>query len=216
MSRVALAVAAAATLLAHSTLAQSRHRGVELAPTLGAYAPTMPLPYVFPHCGVTKGSCDIPDPPPWDGKQNNAVALGGRVTSWFSPLAALEGAFWYAPSGVATAHGEIVGASLRGVLNVIPHDRTVSLLLTGGPGVVSRFGDAWADYSGTTAPGAVVGLSLDVNPRHGAHLRAQVEDYMYTLDLASSSPTRYSTGPIWVGYQHDLLLSVSLSPAGWP
>jgi hypothetical protein len=118
---------------------------------------------------------------------------------------------------VANQHGEIVGGSLRGVFNVIPKDRAVSLLLAGGAGIVSRMGDAWAGVSGTTVPAAVVGLSFDLNPRHGARLRAEVEDYIYSLDLTSSDGSRYegSAAPV-AGYQHDLLITVSLSPAGWP
>jgi hypothetical protein len=100
--------------------------------------------------------------------------------------------------------------TLRFVLSVAPQAPTVSPLLTAGPAVIHRSGDAYANVRGTLSPGAAVGIGLDIHPGRHFAFRAQIEDYLYDVKFASG------TGP-GVGewkFQHDVVLSLSTSLVG--
>ena len=187
-----LLATAAAIALAHPASAQAR-RKVEIAPALGAYAPTGRLPIFRGTTHVCYGDAN-------GGCRPNVlsakatVAVGGRVTAWLSNRAAIEGSFWYAPSGVTgfvqgdvDGAGSIVMADLRLVLNLVPH-APMSALLMAGPAVIQRF----SDFGKPTAVGGAVGIALDVHPMRSGWMkslpgggrfgfRPAIEDHLYAL-----------------------------------
>jgi hypothetical protein len=209
--------------LAHPTNAHAQRR-IEIAPALGAYVPTHHLPLgpgdIFFVGGACRGG-GPPCPPAVPESQTRTVAVGGRVTAWLSNRAAIETSFRYAASGVkfvsatpelvdstVVQRGTIIVADLRLLLALAPQARSKSLIFMGGPAVIRRSGDVYADVRGTTSPGGVLGVGLDIHPGHRVGLRAQIDDYLYTVKFASG------TGPE-VGswrFQQDVVLSLSLNP----
>ena len=214
---VALATAAAIAL-AHPTSAQAR-RGVEIAPAVGAYLPTGDLPL-----GADTGIC-VPDPSkpdtpdnclPFSMRAKQAVAVGGRVTAWLSNRGAIEGSFWYSPSGVVGGYGgyvdsveragNFVAGALRFVLNLAPHAPAMSALVMGGPAMAYR---SHSSYYGTTSFGGALGFALDMHPKRHLGVRAQIEDYLYGVHA------RYSVFPDTFGprkMRQDFVMSLSISP----
>ena len=223
-----LALAAAAAIaLAHPTRAQAQLK-LEIAPALGAYAPGGSLADLFVDlfaCGYPKSiptptTCEIPHL-----KQDGAVAVGGRVTAWLGKRGAIEGSFWYAPSGLTdttrytpsspqgSGGGEndnVVVISLRAVVNVVAPVRAMSVFLMGGPAVVRRAGAAWAYTSKTTSKGGVLGVGLDIHPGHGLAFRAAIENYLYKLYKLDSG---YAPGAMPSTFHHDFVFSLSMGPS---
>jgi hypothetical protein len=216
----AVATAAALALaLAPPTSAQAQLR-IEIAPVLGAYMPTRPTDETFYACG----SYDVrlpcqPDP---SYQQTGGMAVGGRVTAWFSNRGAIEGSFWYAPSRVTDVApytdgfvgeevaGHIVVADLRLVLSPVPQTSVVSVLLMGGPAVIHRSGDVRAvgSTSGTVA-GGVLGVGLDIHLGRRFAMRAELDDYLYTFRFPEAE-----AGVIgMLKFRHDLVLSLSMGPS---
>lgn len=213
---VALAAAAEVTL-AHPTSAQT-HPRFEIAPALGVYLPSRQLPL-----GPTPAIC-VEDE---NGQcrtffleQSGAVAVGGRVTVWLNNRGAVEGLFWYSPSGVTgfvvedyEGAGNVVMASLRFVASLAPRARTMSVLLMGGPAVIHHSGDYYSDLRGATSFAGVLGIGLDIHPGRRFSFRAEVEDYVYSAQLASGIPMGSTTaGPRTL--HHDFVLSLSISAFG--
>jgi hypothetical protein len=143
-----IACAALVVLLPSPATAQT-HSRFEFAPAFGAYLPTHRLPAgpgndFTPYTGGCPTIKPDPEPPCLPivyEHQTSSVALGGRLTAWFSKRGALEGSFWYVPSDVAggvfagPAHMLVGGVHL--VANVAPRRSRVSLLLSGGPVVIT-------------------------------------------------------------------------------
>jgi hypothetical protein len=70
--------------------------------------------------------------------------------------------------------------------------------VAGGPAFVGRFGDAGSDFAGTARLGGVIGAGAHFRVARALALRADVEDYLYSVQ----------------GYhQQDFVLSVGLSVA---
>lgn len=205
-----LLTAAAAIFLAHPTSAQA-HRRLELAVTLGAYVPTRHLP-IGPWSDFSSIACiDVCETP--TERQRRATALGGRVTAWLGTRGAIEGSFWYAPSGVTgweRVRGNIDLASVHLVLSLAPRAPTVSPLLLAGPAVIHRSGDAYTDVRGTTSPGGALGMGVGIHPGRRVACRVQVEDYLYRVKFASRTVPGVSE---WE-FQHDFVFSLSVSPVG--
>ena len=224
VNRVALA-AAAMILLACPIRAQG-HRKVEIALALGAYVPGGSLADLFADlfaCGYPKSittTCEIPHL-----KQDRAVAVGGRVTAWLGKRGAIEGSFWYAPSGLTdttrytpsspqgSGGGEndnVVVISLRAVVTVVAPVRAMSVFLMGGPAVVRRAGAAWAYTSKTTSKGGMLGVGLDIHPGHGLAFRAAIENYLYKIYKLDSG---YAPGAMPSTFHHDFVFSLSMGPS---
>lgn len=213
MNGVALATAATISL-AHPTRAQL-HRRLEIAPALGAYMPTGGR--LFVEFGCIKSSpvpCEVPAL-----KQTRAVAVGGRAAVWLGTRGAVEGSLWYAPSGINDttryttavnygygADGKIVLVSLRGVLNLAIPATTVSVLLMGGPAVLHRFGDAWANWSGSTSGAGMLGIGVELHAGHGFGVRAAIEGYLYRFDAQRAEVSESA-------FHHDLVFSLSMGPS---
>lgn len=205
----------AATLAFAAAASAQERRGLEIALSLGRYMPArqVALPIQYFDCF---GPCDYQLP-----RQNPATAVGGRLAWWLGGRAAIEGAFWYAPSGVTPlmvdfgsgpeaggvgGAGSILIATMRGTGSLVPRSRVASVLVTGGPAVVIRAGEAYLGTRGGTAAGVVVGTGVDLLPRHPFGLRAMIEDYMYKSNVAYRTPSGYTTGKI----QHDVVMALSL------
>ena len=185
----ALKVLVLAVALASPTSAQA-HRGTEIAPALGLYAPTGRLPIL----GAIALIC-IPDAndqcPSLVLSAKPAAAFGGRVTGWLSNREAIEGSLWYSPSGVNHRANSIVMANLRFVLSLAPLAHT-SALLMGGPAVIHRDSDP-------TSIGASWGIALDVRSLRTFRLRPEVEHYLYSISGK---------------FQNDFVFSLSTGFAG--
>jgi hypothetical protein len=223
-ANVAALASAAAVLLTHPMSAQA-HRRLEFAAVLGAYVPTSPLP-LGPGLFSATGGCSLyrggSPCPPGPVRQQATIAVGAHLTAWVGNRAGVQGALRYAPSGVSSPRyhlpADILTTSLQFVMNLAPKTSTASVLLMAGPALIRRWGDAYAGFSGTTAGtgvvsgttagAAAVGIGIDVHLRHHVAVRAQIEDYMYRLTFASG------TAPGIGEWQHDVMLSLSISPFG--
>jgi hypothetical protein len=215
----ALLATAAAIAIAHQASAQA-HRRLEIAAALGTYVPMNQLPVgpgnMFAETAICLGHDPLGLCPPGPSlQQKQALAIGGRVTSWLSRRSAIEGTFWYSPSGVTQTYrsaGKIVIADVRFVLSLAPQASTMSVLLLGGPAVIQRFGDAYVDVKGTTSPGGAIGIGLDIHPGHGYSFRAEIGDYLYSVQFASGPGPGGLVGQR--KSQHDVVFSLSMSPFG--
>jgi hypothetical protein len=204
----AVALATTVTMsLTPRTSAQARPR-LEIAPALGTYVPTGALPYGprgtthFGCLDTGAESCSLTE------RQALAVAVGGRVTSWFGNRGAIESSVWYAPAGVTGSErgpGNILMGSLRLVANLAPRATTMATYLLGGPVVIHRFGSYVADLTGTTSFGGALGICLDIHPGREFAFRAQLEDYLYSVRFEAGGEKRS---------QQDLVLSVSVNLFG--
>ena len=182
-----------ATALLAAPRCQAQVRGtVSLSTPVGVYIPTASLPPRFAHC-LPEVICRI------SRQQSSAVVLGGRVTAWFNPRLALEGSVLYSPSPVATeftssfpngallaretsqATAAVVATSVRVLVSPVPVTR-LWVYMVGGPAFVSRSGDAYSDWSGTTRFGGVVGAGAHLRVARSLALRAELEQYLYSLD----------------------------------
>lgn len=101
-------------------------------------------------------------------RQVSAVVLGGRVAFHAARHFLLETTIDYTPSPTAVSFnntvldsdGGLVLASARGVYRLGRlKPNTPELQLSAGLGLVTRFGKAWTDRTGTTDPAAVIGLA---------------------------------------------------------
>jgi hypothetical protein len=206
-----LLATAATILLVPPTNVQAQLR-FEIAPALGHYTPSpsqLPLGvHTLPCYSDGNGGCRS-----FFANQNGAVALGGRVTGWFNRRGAIEGAFWYSPSGVTgfidgayTSAGSVVLASMRLVtrLGLGSQAPAASILLMGGPTVTQRSGGYYGNLSGRTSFGGVVGVGFDVRPGRHFGFRAQADDYVYNTNFAPSPPSQRQL-------HHDIVLSLSPS-----
>lgn len=213
----AVKVLVATSVVAQPASAQA-HRRLEFAPALGVYTPArhLTLPTLLIGCPkIDPDPCSgsyVPPPPP---TQNRVAAVGGRVTAWFGNRGGIEGGVWYAPSGVTDqtfgGSGNVVTATLRVVGRLVSRGDRMSVLLMGGPALIHRFGDAYAELIGATTPGGMLGIGLDVHPGRRFGFRATIEDYMYSLRLRYYLPAGFYSVS---NFQHDVVLSLSMSPFG--
>jgi hypothetical protein len=136
------------------------------------------------------------------------------VTAWVNRSIALEGSLWYSPSSATgefssslngvpldretnTAPAQILATNVR-VLVSLTRGAARWVYVAGGPAIIGRFGDARTDFAGTARLGGVVGAGAHFRVARALALRADVEDYLYSVQ----------------GYhQQDFSLSVGLSVA---
>lgn len=201
-------------LFPERTMAQG-FRGFDFGLSVGGYFPTgtVPTPFLIT-CLQPSEPCEVPSL-----TESQTVTIGGRVTAWLGSRGAIEMAGWYGSSSLVdqtqytTEHDsfdgqdQIVLASLRAVVKVVTMPAmSGAMLLTAGPAVIHRFGDAWASWNDPTSGGGVVGISLNVQLAQSLGFRASVEDYLYSLSVG---------GPqvIPSTFRQDVVLSFSIGPS---
>jgi hypothetical protein len=146
---------------------------VSITPNIGVYVPTTEL--------VRAASGE-------EFKQEVSITLGGRLGVALSDRLGFEFTGAYAPSDLkVTASGlgdqsedaNVFTGSGRVTYHVIPSTSPLSLLVTGGVGVINRSGAFYADVEKKTDIGGTLGATAGF--RLGSLLRIQVsaEDYIY-------------------------------------
>jgi hypothetical protein len=182
---------------------------VEFSPVVGAYVPHgSPVSESLGCLTIGDMSCRA------SRRQNIAIAVGGRATAWVNRWIALEGSVWYAASPVTAdtsttrsgrfllhqtydAPARVVAGNVRVLVSLV-RGAGAWAYVVGGPAFVGRFGDAYAAETGMTRVGGVVGVGAHLRLARSVALRAEVEDYLYSVQ----------------GYhQQDFILSVGLSLA---
>lgn len=172
-----------------------------VSPVVGVYLPNGRLPAEHPGYLCPKGvPCPYYDFPTGSPEQHSAVAFGGRVTAWVVKQVAVEGSLWYSPSSVTGStsgrSSTIIASDVRLLVGTRGRDDWAYLLA--GPAFVARFGDAYTTTTGSGRLGAVVGLGVDLRVARSLGIRAEAEQYLYSVQ----------------GYhQQDFVLSVGLSVA---
>jgi hypothetical protein len=168
VTRVLLAGSVALAATTRPVVAQK----ISLTPNLGVYIPTTEL--------VKAASGE-------EFKQEMSITLGGRLGISLGSRLGLEFTGAYAPSDLkVTASGfsdqsdaNIFTGSGRISLHVIPPSSPISLLVTGGVGVINRSGSFYQNVEKKTDIGGTVGATAGF--RLGSLIRLQVsaEDYLY-------------------------------------
>jgi Outer membrane protein beta-barrel domain len=154
---------------AHPLVAQR----ISITPNIGVYVPTTEL------IKAANGE---------EFKQEMSFTVGGRLGVMFSDRLGLEFTGAYAPSDLkVTASGfadqtedaNVFTGSGRLSFHVIPSSSPLSLMVTGGVGLINRSGDFYATAENKTDIGATLGATVGF--RVGSLLRIQVsaEDYIY-------------------------------------
>jgi hypothetical protein len=182
---------------------------VEFTPWTGYYLPSAQLRQDFGWgCAAIADAngVEVPDveTPP---RQQSAVAVGARITTWVSKRLGLEGSLGYAPSGwsasgcytTVTGSSHVTTGSLRVLLRLAPHAKTGPYLL-GGFVVVDRAGEAY-QVGSTVNSGGVAGIGLRTFMTRLLVISAQVEAYLFPAVFGANGGQ----------FQHDFLLSLGLS-----
>ena len=177
---VALALVGA---LPATTSAQS----IQVEPYVGAYVPMTNLISQTLEGVPLLGSADF------TAKQQEALALGGRVTVWLASFG-VEGNFYYAFSGdlaideISTGESAGVWAGdARLIVNLLPGP--VGLHINGGIALIGRTGDAYADVTaGKTNVGGVAGAGLTFKLPGMFGIRADVDGYFYSNEMTIDDP----------------------------
>ena len=166
-----------ATLAAAQPLGAQR---VNLTPSVGVYIPTTEL--------VKAVSGD-------EFKQEISLTVGAQLEIWFSDRIGIQGTGSYAPSqlsfsasGASTQEGaNIFTGSGRLSLYLIPTSSPISLLLSGGVGVVNRSGAAFQTVENKTDIGGAVGASLGFRLGRILQLRLGADTYIYNSNVLAAA-----------------------------
>ncbi|HYF40466.1 MAG TPA: outer membrane beta-barrel protein [Gemmatimonadales bacterium] len=146
---------------------------ISITPNIGVYVPTTEL--------VKAASGE-------EFKQEMSITLGGRLGIMLSDRLGFEFTGAYAPSDLkVTASGlgdqnedaNIFTGSGRVSFHVIPQTSPISLLVTGGVGVVNRSGAFYADVEKKTDIGGTLGATAGFRLGRLIHLSVSAEDYIY-------------------------------------
>jgi hypothetical protein len=202
IGRVALALLAVAVPCA----AQVR---IELTPLVGIYAPTAPvvIDETFSACPILLVCTRLNGS---TARQQKAIAVGARLTAWFSQRFAMDLSFehsrtsvrGFAPVDLCFAYtcslfgsedtaASVVTGSARLLVNVIKLPPRGAVYLVGGWGFESRGGPAYRAFlSGkTTNWGPVLGVGSQFRVLHWLAVRAEVEDYLFSIRFQDVAPT---------------------------
>lgn len=163
---------------------------VELVPYAGVYLATQKL---VDHTGPNGfGCCQL------SLKQKSTVALGGRVTVWWTRQLGAEATLGYSPSGLSTgsayvrdSSAHVITGSARALMRISPSGGSPWLRLGGGVGFVSRGGGAYFEAGttrtsvcGTSSFAGVVSAGAGFTfGRRWLALRLDAEDYLYRPGL---------------------------------
>ncbi len=145
--------------------------------------------------------------------QNNAFAVGGRISVPVGARFGIEGEFVYTMSGLSVIEKDAVGPGLDGGISqdgnvmfgsvraVISPARS-NLFLLAGPAIITRGGDAWdgVDSGDKTDFGGVVGLGIRANVTPRFRLNLTAETYLYSFSAGNSDSQ----------FQSDVLVSVGI------
>jgi hypothetical protein len=145
--------------------------------------------------------------------QNNAFALGARLSVPVGNRFGLEGEFIYTMSGLSIIEKDAAGEGLDGGISqdgnvmfgsvraVISPARS-NLFLLAGPAIITRGGDAWdgVDSSDKTDFGGVVGLGIRANVTPRFRLNLTAESYLYSFSSNGSDSQ----------FQADVLVSIGI------
>jgi hypothetical protein len=201
-------VTAGALVLPRTATAQ-----FELAPTIGMYLP------LGGWTQITDGGTGFA----MQRRHLSAHIWGARLSSWPGERVGIEGYVGFTPSQVAvsTADGTtdvragvvITSARLMYKLATLQdgHQKhedarlTWDVLLGVGGGILHRYGNAWENTSGVTAPALVLMAGLRTKLSGSMTWRVSLEDYVSwaQFDRGLPSQTRGRT-------HHDLLLSLAI------
>lgn len=121
-------------------------------------------------------------------KQATSVALGARFSAATQNKISFDGTITYVPSDVTATNGASGGSarllllSARGLMAFGAAESRTRFYLAGGPAIIIRNGDFYADFQGTTDVGGNVaaGVRIALGRMVG---RVEVESYLYAVDL---------------------------------
>ena len=189
--------AAALGLIANLVGSSADAQQVSIAPAVGVYIPTTDL------IQAAGGRVST--------KQQVSVTVGGRLGVTISPRVGLAVTGDYAPSNLrfdlegnqSTEDANILTGGARLNVYVIPATSPVSVLLSGGVGVIHRSGDAYAGVEDKTDVGPTGGMSLHIRLGSVVGFQINAEDYIYKPGLVQSETTARKT-------QHDIHLSAGI------
>ncbi|HWA57417.1 MAG TPA: outer membrane beta-barrel protein [Gemmatimonadales bacterium] len=145
--------------------------------------------------------------------QDNAFALGGRVTVPIGGRLSLEGEFTYSLSGASITEKNGVAAGtdggisqkgnmIFGSLRAVVSPRRSNLFLLAGPAIITRGGDAWdgVKKSDITDFGGVVGFGFRANVTPRFRVNFTLESYLYSFNGGGDKSK----------FQSDLLASLGV------
>ena len=139
-----------------------------------------------------------------------SVIGGARLEFWGTGRLGFEAVGGYAPARVAGAtinqtNTNLLAASGRLLLAIIPPTNSVGMYIGAGPALVTRGQDPFDNNKSNTDFGANVGLGFRFGSGHDSRvgLRLDFEDYMYNGDFGGGDTK----------FQHDLVGSLGLSIA---
>ena len=208
---------------------------IELTPFIGAYVPLADL-LAFSGTGLILG---VPVRVTLAGKQENSVALGGRLSGWFSSRLGVEGTFTYAFSDLdvtqtieiptepdrvrnAALGASVWTAAVRAIYRLARIDQSAVILAGVGPAIISRGGDAYAapalgltnagGIDGTTDLGGVFDIGARIDAGSRIAIRLDAEAYLYSASLSLAGPL-FPGGvpPSSSKFQTDIVLSAGLA-----
>lgn len=183
---------------------------------LSAQLRTEITPFAASYYGAThlgEGSAGLFAGNPFTIDQNNAFALGARLTFPIGAQIALEGEFAYAMSGLSITEEDGVASGIDGGISqngnvmfgsfrAVYSPRRSNLFVLVGPAVVTRGGDAWdgVDKGDITDFGGVVGLGIRANVTPRFRLNITAESYLYSFDGGGPDSK----------FQSDILVSIGV------
>jgi len=153
---------------------------LSISPAIGVYIPTTEL------VKAVSGQ---------QFKQEVSITLGGRVGLNFGRRLGIEGTVDYAPSKLkfsatgtdSTGDADILSASGRVFVELLPPSNAVSLQLNGGAGLVRRTGTAYQGDPDNSDVGGVVGATLRFRLGRLLHLQLHAEDFVYKAKYAPNT-----------------------------
>jgi hypothetical protein len=195
----------ALSLLALAPSALSAQARFEITPFIGSY-------YGLTHLTEQDNGGFLNDGP-FTVDQNNALALGGRISIPLSPRFAVEGEFAYSKSGLSVKEEDAFGDGLDGGISQDAYSmygsvRAVftparsNLFLIAGPAVIKKGGDAWEgiDSGDLTDFGGAVGFGIRANVTPRFRLNLTAETYLYSFQAGDADSK----------FQSDVLVSVGI------
>jgi hypothetical protein len=208
---------------------------VEVTGFVGALVPLAEL-LQFQSTGLILG---VPVRVTLAGKQKNSVAIGGRVSGWFSGRIGAEGTFTYSFSDLdvmrtieiptepdriqnTTAGASVWTVAVRVLYRLARIDKSAVILVGAGPAIISRGGSAFdapalglpgaGAVTGTTDLGGVFDLGVRIDASSRVAIRLDAEAYLYSASLSLANPI-FTGGapPASSKFQSDLVLSAGLA-----
>jgi len=153
---------------------------LSISPAIGVYIPTTEL------VKAVSGQ---------EYKQEVSITLGGRVGLNVGRRAGIEATVDYAPSKLkfsatgssSTTDADILSASGRVFVELLPPANALSLQLNGGAGLVRRTGTAYQGDPDNSDVGGVVGATLRFRLGRLLHLQLHAEDFVYKAKYAPNT-----------------------------